>query len=126
MASLLAQQQVAFDYSLGWSHSVGEVFAEDYAYIHVHTRYGITWMSPPDAALESTMFAELGTPTAPLPLRPRSRSPQPGRDARAARRKRSLRASRPGSPRDVHSDRLESKSVRASEPRQLVCDGGSS
>ena len=42
MAALLAEQQVAFDYSLGWSHSVGEVFAEDYAYIHVHSRYGMT------------------------------------------------------------------------------------
>jgi hypothetical protein len=70
MASLFAEHQVAFDYSLGWGHSVGEVFAEDYAYIHVHTRYGITWLSPPDAALESAMFAELGTPTAALPYAP--------------------------------------------------------
>jgi hypothetical protein len=70
MASLLTDRRVAFDYSLGWGHSVGEVFAEDYAYIHVHTRYGITWLSPPDAALESAMFAELGTPTAALPDAP--------------------------------------------------------
>ncbi len=71
MASLLADRRVAFDYSLGWSHSVGEVFAEDYAYIHTHSRYGITsWLTPPDAALESAMFAELGTPTAVLPYAP--------------------------------------------------------
>lgn len=70
MASLLADHRVAFDYSLGWGHSVGEVFAEDYAYIHVHSRYGITWLKPPDPALESAMFAELGTPTAPLPYAP--------------------------------------------------------
>jgi hypothetical protein len=70
MASLLAGNQVAFDYSLGWGHSVGEVFAEDYAYIHTHTRYGITWLSPPDAALQSALFAELGTPTAALPAAP--------------------------------------------------------
>ena len=70
MASLLADHQVAFDYSLGWSHSIAEVFAEDYAYIHTHTRYGITWLSPPDAALQSAMFAELGTPTEPLPFAP--------------------------------------------------------
>ena len=50
MASLLASNQVALDYSLGWSHSIAEVFAEDYAYIHTHSRYGITWLSPPDAA----------------------------------------------------------------------------
>src|SRR5882724_10831319 len=70
MASLLASNQVAFDYSLGWGHSIGEVFAEDYAYIHTHSRYGITWLSPPDAALQSAMFAELGTPTAALPAAP--------------------------------------------------------
>jgi hypothetical protein len=70
MASLLADHQVAFDYSLGWSHSIAEVFAEDYAYIHTHSRYGITWLSPPDAALQSTMFNELGTPTEPLPFAP--------------------------------------------------------
>jgi hypothetical protein len=71
MASLLADRRVAFDYSLGWSHSIGEVFAEDYAYIHTHRRYGITsWLTPPDAALESAMFAELGTPTAALPYAP--------------------------------------------------------
>jgi len=70
MAPFLADHRVAFDYSLGWDHSVGEVFAEDYAYIHVHARYGITWLHPPDAALESAMFAELGTPTAPLPYAP--------------------------------------------------------
>jgi hypothetical protein len=70
MASLLGEHRVAFDYSLGWSHGIGEIFAEDYAYIHVHTRYGITWLSPPDAALESAMFAELGTPTAVLPYAP--------------------------------------------------------
>ena len=70
MASLLADHQVAFDYSLGWSHSIAEVFAEDYAYIHTHTRYGITWLSPPDAALQSAMFAELGTPAESLPFAP--------------------------------------------------------
>jgi hypothetical protein len=70
MAALLADHQVAFDYSLGWSHGIGEIFAEDYAYIHTHTRYGITWLNPPDAALESAMFAELGKPPAPLPFAP--------------------------------------------------------
>ncbi len=70
MASLLASNQVAFDYSLGWGHSIAEVFAEDYAYIHTHSRYAITWLSPPDAALQSAMFAELGTPTEPLPAAP--------------------------------------------------------
>jgi len=70
MAALLASNQVAFDYSRGWSHSIGEVFAEDYAYIHTHNRYAITWLPHPDAALESAMFAELGAPTAALPFAP--------------------------------------------------------
>lgn len=72
MASLLAGHQVAFDYSQGWAHSIAEVFAEDYAYIHVGPtyRYGITWLSPPDDALKATMFAELGTPTSTLPAAP--------------------------------------------------------
>jgi hypothetical protein len=72
MASLFASRQVAFDYSQGWDHSIAEIFAEDYAYIHVGPtyRYAITWMSPPDDALKATMFAELGTPTSTLPAAP--------------------------------------------------------
>jgi hypothetical protein len=70
MAALLANHQVAFDYSLGWDHSIGEIFAEDYAYIHTHSRYAITWLKPPDAALESALFTELGTPAEGLPFAP--------------------------------------------------------
>ena len=72
MASLFSSRQVAFDYSLGWSHSIAEIFAEDYAYIHVGPtyHYAITWLSPPDDTLKATMFAELGTPTATLPDAP--------------------------------------------------------
>jgi len=67
MAGLLAQHRVAFDYSLGWNHSIPEVFAEDYAYIHMGAGYGIPWLAPPDQTLKDAMFAELGSPTAPLP-----------------------------------------------------------
>jgi hypothetical protein len=73
MAALFAGGQVAFDYSKGWDHSIPEIFAEDYAYIHVGTtyRYGMQrWLAPPDDALKATMFAELGTPTATLPAAP--------------------------------------------------------
>jgi len=70
MASLLSRGRVAFDYSLGWDHSIAEMFAEDYAYIHMGSRYGIPWLSPPDDALKAALFAELGTPTAPLPDAP--------------------------------------------------------
>lgn len=70
MAALLSQRRVAFDYSLGWDNSVGEIFAEDYAYIHTGSRYAITWLRPPDDALKSAMFAELGSPQAALPDSP--------------------------------------------------------
>jgi predicted thioesterase len=72
MAALFASRQVAFDYSLGWNHSIGEMFAEDYAYIHVGPsyHYAITWMSPPDAKLKADMFAALGQPPAALPAAP--------------------------------------------------------
>lgn len=72
MASLFASRQVAFDYSRGWERSIGEIFAEDYAFIHVGPtyHYAIRWLSPPDEALKTTLFTELGTPTAPLPAAP--------------------------------------------------------
>jgi hypothetical protein len=70
MAARLAARQVAFDYSLGWSHSIPEIFAEDYAYIHTGSRYAIPWLGPPDDALRTAMFAELGSPTAALPAAP--------------------------------------------------------
>src|SRR5262245_1965296 len=73
MAALFQSREVAFDYSLGWAHSIAEIFAEDYAYIHVGPtyRYAITWMTPPDDKLKADMFAELGgMPTATLPAAP--------------------------------------------------------
>jgi hypothetical protein len=72
MAALFASRQVAFNYALGWDHSIAEIFAEDYAYIHVGPtyRYAITWLNPPDDALKATMFGELGTPTLALPAAP--------------------------------------------------------
>jgi len=74
MASLLASGQAAFDYSLGWNHSIPEIFAEDFAYIHMGSSYsyGIPWLSPPDAGLKAALFAELGTPTSTLPAAPKA------------------------------------------------------
>jgi predicted thioesterase len=68
IASLFANHTIAFDYSLGWSHSIPEIFAEDYAYMQMPGySYGIDWLSPPDATLKAALFAELGTPTSALP-----------------------------------------------------------
>jgi hypothetical protein len=60
MASLLNAGQVAFDYSLGWSRSIAEIFAEDYAYIHLGDGYAIPWLQPPDQTLKNALLAELG------------------------------------------------------------------
>jgi hypothetical protein len=73
MAALFASRTVAFDYSRGWDHSIAEIFAEDFAYIHVGPSYHygmLRWLAPPDDALKATMFAELGTPTTTLPAAP--------------------------------------------------------
>jgi hypothetical protein len=70
MAARLAAHQVAFDYSLGWSHSIPEIFAEDYAYIHTGMRYAIPWLSPPDDTLKAAMISELGSAPAALPAAP--------------------------------------------------------
>jgi hypothetical protein len=66
MDSLLRGGGVAFDYSLGWSRSIGEVFAEDYAWVYRPHSYRINWLAPPDDALRAALIAELGgTPGTP-------------------------------------------------------------
>ena len=71
MQQLLNEGRVAFDYSRGWSRSIGEVFAEDYAWIHVPYQYAIPWLSPPDATLKAALLAELGgQPTSTPPETP--------------------------------------------------------
>jgi hypothetical protein len=71
MAALVEQGAVAFDYSRGWNRSIGEIFAEDYAWIHIPYQHAIPWLSPPDDALRTALFAELGgEPAAALPETP--------------------------------------------------------
>ena len=41
MAQLLGQGQVAFDYSRGWNRAIGEIFAEDYAFVHTGFQFSI-------------------------------------------------------------------------------------
>jgi hypothetical protein len=61
IAAMLAQGTLAFDYSKGWSHSIGEIFAEDYAFMLVGDNYDrISWLGPPSASLKEALFAELG------------------------------------------------------------------
>jgi hypothetical protein len=125
MAALLSGRRVAFDYSLGWEHSIAEIFAEDYAYIHTGTRYGIPWMSPPDDTLKAAMFAELGTPTAALPDAPDEPLVITRRGTLAPRDTRSLSFGLLGPGRRVTFTatvaRPKRKGVRARV--QVVCDG---
>jgi hypothetical protein len=75
MAALLQAGSVAHDYALGWDRSIGEVFAEDYAYVHRGGYYSIPWLSPPDETLKALLLAELGGATA-TPVTPPA-VPQP-------------------------------------------------
>ena len=68
--ALLDAGTVAFDYSLGWNRSIGEIFAEDYAYIHLGGSYAIPWLAPPDDALRNALLTELGGATATPPPAP--------------------------------------------------------
>lgn len=70
MAALVQAGSVAWDYSLGWERSIGEVFAEDYAYVHRGGSYSIPWLAPPDEALKARLLAELGGVPAPPPAPP--------------------------------------------------------
>jgi hypothetical protein len=59
MAALVDEGRVAPDYSLGWEHSIGEVFAEDYARLHLELPYKIPWLSPPDDAVRAAVRSDV-------------------------------------------------------------------
>jgi hypothetical protein len=50
LARLLAHAEVTWGYRLGWSRSIDEIFAEDYARLAVGDRYLIGWLGPPRPA----------------------------------------------------------------------------
>lgn len=85
IAGLLAAGAVAFDYSLGWERSIGELFAEDYAYLHGGGRYAIGWLAPPDESLRAALSAELGA-LAPPPSPASATAPEPAAEPPAAPR----------------------------------------
>jgi hypothetical protein len=67
MGSRLRSGQVAFDYSRGWSHAVGEVFAEDYVQLNLPGHYGIPWLPRPSASVLAALRKDLGSaPGAPV------------------------------------------------------------
>jgi hypothetical protein len=65
MAKLVQLESVARDYSLGWSRSIGEIFAEDYARTNLGRAYRIPWLLPPAGVVRQALLADLGQATAP-------------------------------------------------------------
>jgi hypothetical protein len=73
MSQLLADGQVSHTYSLGWEHAIGEVFAEDYAQLHLQTPWRISWLDPPAEPVLAALRADLEnapTETVPATTRP--------------------------------------------------------
>jgi hypothetical protein len=61
---------VRTNYSRGWERSVGEIFAEDYAQLHLRTSFDIGWLAKPRASVLDALRADLpGAPTTPLDLK---------------------------------------------------------
>ena len=58
--------KVGLGYARGWGRSIGEIFAEDYAQTQLGTRYGISWLPPPDAQIRAALERDLGA----LPAKP--------------------------------------------------------
>jgi hypothetical protein len=66
MSRLLAEGLVARDYSRGWDHSIGEIFAEDYVQLHLKVPYKIGWLEPPGAEVRAAVRRSLpGVPARP-------------------------------------------------------------
>ncbi len=65
MGGLLSRALVAWDYSLGWDHSIAEIFAEDYAVTNGAGSSGIRWLGDPPAAVQDAIRADLAGAVAP-------------------------------------------------------------
>jgi hypothetical protein len=55
----LAKRRMSLTYSLGWEHSVGEIFAEDYVQLNLRSPYYIHWLAPPDSAVRAALRRDL-------------------------------------------------------------------
>jgi hypothetical protein len=60
LARLVQLNSVARSYENGWSRSIAEIFAEDYAYLNVGRPYNIPWLRPPGPVVEQAIRADLG------------------------------------------------------------------
>ena len=71
MAELVAFRSVRDHYEVGWDRSIGEVFAEDYAYTNLHGIYKIDWLERPTTTIQQAIRADLGLAPAPVIGRPK-------------------------------------------------------
>jgi len=72
IAQLLAEGKVSHTYSLGWERSIGEIFAEDYAQLHLETPFGIDSLDPPSEAVRAALRKDLeNVPATPTPAAPK-------------------------------------------------------
>lgn len=60
MEQLVAARSVRDAYQVGWSRSIAEVFAEDYAYTNLRRGYRIPWLEPPTPLIRQAILADLG------------------------------------------------------------------
>jgi hypothetical protein len=68
IGKLLAESQVSHTYSLGWERAIGEIYAEDYAQLHIEHQYQIQWLAPPTRAVRLALGRELeNVPANPIP-----------------------------------------------------------
>jgi hypothetical protein len=68
ISQLLADGRVSHTYSLGWDHAIGELFAEDYAQLHLQTPWRISWLEPPGEPVLAALRTDLdNAPTEAVP-----------------------------------------------------------
>ena len=76
MAGLVRGRSVRDGYQVGWSRSIAEVFAEDYAYTNLRRGYRIAWLDPPTRIVQQAIRADLGLAERPvIPATPPSVKP---------------------------------------------------
>lgn len=76
LAELVRTRSVARSYRIAWDRSIGEVFAEDYAYTNLGGPYRIRWLQPPSALIGKAIRADLGLEPAPaMGVQPPARRP---------------------------------------------------
>ena len=84
MGKRLRAGTVAQDYSLGWSRSVAEVFAEDYVRMNGLRAYTIPWLRPPSRSVLTALHEDITgrdklPDVAPFARKPAGTSPAVGR-----------------------------------------------